>query len=72
MQSINRLQRGAAGGDCIGPEVMPCSYKRTLIPATSQLLQLTCTNAISQAISHCLPAAHKKPLQIHGVQPLAK
>lgn len=55
---INRLRRGADALDPIEQEVMPLSYKFTLIPAPSPAIHLTRMNAISPSISDSRPAVH--------------
>lgn len=60
-QCINRLQRGADALDSIKQEVMPLSYKFTLIPATPHLSISLSLDTISLSISHSLPPAHMRP-----------
>lgn len=57
-QCINRLQRGADSPDPIEQEVMPLSYKFTLIPATPQL-SISLAQTLSLSLSCILFLLHK-------------
>lgn len=55
-QCIHPLQERAGAPDSIEPQLMPLSYKFTLIPATPQLA-ISLSRTPSRSLLHSLPAA---------------
>lgn len=64
-KSIYRLQRGADALDYIKQQLVPLSYKLTLIPATTPAILLSWTQSIVVS-SHCPHTHTHAPPNVHS------